>query len=146
MRTDLITALFQLRNGIGMNDLSTRPYLIRAIHEWCVDSGLTPYLAVRVDEHTEVPRTHVKDGEIILNISADAVRNLQLGNEMITCTGRFGGVPFDLLVPVAATIGIFAKETGQGLVFQSGDQPPAPVGGDSVNRPPAHKPKLKIVK
>ncbi|MGB9094611.1 MAG: ClpXP protease specificity-enhancing factor [Gallionella sp.] len=129
-----------------MNDLSTRPYLIRAIYEWCVDSGLTPYLAVRVDEHTEVPRTHVKDGEIILNISADAVRNLQLGNEMITCTGRFGGVPFDLLVPVAATIGIFAKETGQGLVFQGGDQPRTPGGGDSENRPPAHKPKLKIVK
>ena len=129
-----------------MNDLSTRPYLIRAIYEWCVDNGLTPYLAVRVDEHTEVPRTHVKDGEIILNISADAVRNLQLGNEMITCTGRFGGVPFDLLVPVAATIGIFAKETGQGLVFQGGDLPPSPGGGDSENRPPAHKPKLKIVK
>ncbi|MGA7594036.1 MAG: ClpXP protease specificity-enhancing factor [Gallionella sp.] len=132
-----------------MNDLSTRPYLIRAIYEWCVDSGLTPYLAVRVDEHTEVPRSHVKDGEIILNISADAVRDLQLGNHMISCTGRFGGVPFELLVPVAATIGIFAKETGQGLVFQGGDQPPSPSGGDSENRPPpptAHKPKLKIVK
>ena len=129
-----------------MNDLSTRPYLIRAIYEWCVDNGLTPYLAVRVDEHTEVPRTHVKDGEIILNISADAVRDLQLGNDMITCTGRFGGVPFDLLVPVAATIGIFAKETGQGLVFQGGDLPPSPDGADSESRLPAHKPKLKIVK
>jgi stringent starvation protein B len=129
-----------------MNDLSTRPYLVRAIYEWCLDSGLTPYLAVSVDEHTEVPRTHVKDGEIILNISADAVRNLQMGNEMITCTGRFGGVPFDLMVPVAAAIGIFAKETGQGLVFQSGDLPPSPDGGESENRPPAQKPKLKIVK
>jgi len=62
-----------------MSDLSTRPYLIRAIYEWCVDSGLTPYLAVRVDEHTEVPRSHVKDGEIVPNLSADAVRNLQIG-------------------------------------------------------------------
>jgi len=129
-----------------MNDLSTRPYLIRAIYEWCADSGLTPYLAVRVNEQTSVPRSHVKDGEIILNISGDAVRNLQLGNEMITCTGRFGGVPFDLLVPVAAAIGIFAKETGQGLVFQDSNLPPYPDGGDSETKPPAPKPKLKIVK
>lgn len=132
-----------------MSDLSTRPYLIRAIYEWCTDSGLTPYLAVRVDEHTEVPRAHVKDGEIILNLSGDAVRNLQIGNEMITCTGRFGGVPFELMVPVAATIGIFAKETGQGLVFQGSDpQQPPPVapGGDGGTKPVPHKPNLKIVK
>ena len=132
-----------------MSDLSTRPYLIRAIYEWCVDSGLTPYLAVRVDEYTEVPRSHVKDGEIVLNLSADAVRNLQMGNEMITCTGRFGGVPFDLMVPVTATIGIFAKETGQGLVFQGGDPPqppPASSSGDGNSKPISHKPSLKIVK
>ncbi len=132
-----------------MSDLSTRPYLIRAIYEWCVDSGLTPYLAVRVNEYTEVPRSHVKDGEIVLNISADAVRNLQLGNEMITCTGRFGGVPFDLMVPVVATIGIFAKETGQGLVFQGGDLPQPPPdagGGGGKSKTLPHKPSLKIVK
>jgi stringent starvation protein B len=132
-----------------MNDLSTRPYLIRAIYEWCVDCGFTPYLAVRVDEHTEVPRAHVKDGEIVLNLSADAVRNLLMGNEMITCTGRFGGAPFDLMVPVIAVIGIFAKETGQGLVFQ-GDSPqsppPASNGGDKGSKPMPHKPNLKIVK
>ncbi len=131
-----------------MSDLSTRPYLIRAIHEWCVDSGLTPYLAVRVDEHTEVPRAHVKDGEIVLNLSADAVHNLLLGNEMITCTGRFGGVPFDLMVPVMATIGIFAKETGQGLVFQESDpqQPTPSAGGIQDAKPVVQKPNLKIVK
>jgi stringent starvation protein B len=132
-----------------MSDLSTRPYLIRAIYEWCTDSGLTPYLAVRVDEHTEVPRAHVKDGEIILNLSGDAVRNLQIGNEMITCTGRFGGVPFELMVPVATTIGIFAKETGQGLVFQGNEPqqpPPAAPGGDGGTKPVPHKPNLKIVK
>ena len=132
-----------------MSDISTRPYLIRAIYEWCVDSGLTPYLAVRVDEHTEVPRSHVKDGEIVLNLSADAVRNLQMGNEMITCTGRFGGVPFDLMVPVVAAIGIFAKETGQGLVFQVGDPqqpPPSSSSGDGEPKPIPHKPSLKIVK
>ena len=130
-----------------MNDLSTRPYLIRAIYEWCVDSGLTPYLAVRVDEHTEVPRLHVKDGEIILNLSADAVRNLLMGNEMITCTGRFGGAPFDLLIPVPAVIGIFAKETGQGLVFQAGEPlqpPPTDSNVKGVEKP--HKPNLRIVK
>jgi len=132
-----------------MSDLSTRPYLIRAIYEWCVDSGLTPYLAVRVNEHTEVPRAHVKDGEIVLNLSADAVRNLSMGNEMVTCTGRFGGAPFDLFVPVAAVIGIFAKETGQGLVFQGGDtQQPPPVadGGSDEAKPKPHRPQLKIVK
>lgn len=131
-----------------MSDMSTRPYLIRAIYEWCVDSGLTPYLAVRVDEHTEVPRGHVKDGEIILNLSADAVRNLLMGNEMITCTGRFNGAPFDLMIPVAATIGIFAKETGQGLVFQAGDTQPPPTeeGGAGEPKQKSARPQLKIVK
>ena len=130
-----------------MNDLSTRPYLIRAIYEWCVDSGLTPYLAVRVDKHTEVPRAHVKDGQIVLNLSASAVRNLEMGNEMITCTGRFGGAPFDLMVPVEAVIGIFAKENGQGLAFQGGDpQPPTASGADPDSKAKPHKPSLKIVR
>ncbi len=132
-----------------MNDLSTRPYLIRAIYDWCVDNGLTPYLAVRVDEGTAVPPAYVKDGEIVLNLGAAAVRNLDMGNEMITCTGRFGGVPFDLAVPVGAVIGIFAKESGQGLVFQGGEPdqtPPEPGGGDQKARVAPHKPHLKIVK
>ena len=131
-----------------MSDLSTRPYLIRAIYEWCVDSGLTPYLAVRVDEYTEVPQAYVKDGEIVLNLSAGAVRNLEMGNEWITCNGRFGGIPFDLMVPVVAVIGIFAKENGQGLVFQGSDSqqpPPDAMGGDDMPKPKP-KPHLKIVK
>jgi len=131
-----------------VSDLSTRPYLIRAIYEWCVDSGLTPYLAVRVDERTEVPQASVKDGEIVLNLSASAVRNLEMGNELITCNGRFGGAPFDIMVPVVAVIGIFAKENGQGLVFQGGDPqqpPPAATGGDDTAKP-KQKPHLKIVK
>lgn len=130
-----------------MTDLSMRPYLIRAIYEWCVDNGFTPYLAVRVDEHTEVPRAHVKNGEIVLNLSADAVRNLLMGNEMITCTGRFGGVSFNLMVPVAAVIGIFSKETGQGLVFQ-GDvtQSPPPASGVDVVKTKSSRPQLKIIK
>ena len=129
-----------------MSDLPTRPYLIRAIHDWCVDSGLTPYLAVRVNDQTVVPMAYVKDGEIVLNLSAGAVRNLEMGNEIISCTGRFGGVSFDLFVPVASVIGIFAKENGQGLVFQGTDAsaPPPPAKG-GTDAPPK-RPQLKIVK
>ena len=127
-----------------MNDLSTRPYLIRAIHEWCVDGGYTPYLAVRVNDQTEVPVAYVKDGEIVLNIGSGAVRNLELGNEMITCSGRFGGASFDLMVPVNTVIGIFAKETGQGLVFQPADANPQPPAPEKKSAPT--KPQLKIVK
>jgi len=131
-----------------MSDLSTRPYLIRAIYEWCVDSGLTPYLAVRVDAQTVVPPAHVKDGQIVLNISSGAVRNLEMGNEMITCAGRFGGTSFDLLVPVESVIGIFAKENGQGLMFQGSDplQPPPAASGGETSRPVPLKPHLKVVK
>ena len=131
-----------------MSDLPTRPYLIRAIYEWCVDSGLTPYLAVHVDAHTVVPLAHVKDGQIVLNLSSSAVRNLEMGNELITCAGRFGGVSFDLRIPVSAVIGIFAKENGQGLVFQ-GENPQQPPPGSSAGeeaKPAPHKPHLKIVK
>jgi len=130
-----------------VSDLSTKPYLIRAIYEWCADSGLTPYLAVRVDEATRVPVAYIKDGEIVLNLSADAVKNLHLGNDEITCGGRFGGVPHEVIVPMAAVIGIFAKETGQGLVFQGQESvptPPADEGGGS--KPPPAKPHLRVVK
>ena len=131
-----------------MSDLSTRPYLIRAIYEWCVDSGLTPYLAVRVDAQTVVPPAHVKDGQIVLNLSNDAVRNLEMGNEMITCSGRFGGTSFDLLVPVESVIGIFAKENGQGLVFQGSDPqtPPPETSGGERSKPSPQRPHLKVVK
>lgn len=131
-----------------MSDLSTRPYLIRAIYEWCVDSVLTPYLAVRVDQHTEVPLSHVKDGQIVLNLSSSAVHNLQMGNEIITCTGRFGGAPFDLMIPVDMVIGIFAKENGQGLVFQAGESEPEPPSGAAKEeaKTALHKSHLKLVK
>lgn len=128
-----------------MGDLSTRPYLIRAIYEWCVDSSLTPYLAVRVNSRTQVPMSYVKDGEIVLNLSAGAVRNLEMGNEFITCSGRFGGVPFELAVPVEAVIGIFAKETGQGLVFQ-GEEPPPPTSESDSEEAKPQRPQLRVVK
>ena len=129
-----------------MSDLSTKPYLIRAIYEWCADSGLTPYLAVRVDEATRVPMAYIKDGEIVLNLSADAVKNLHLGNDEITCGGRFGGVPHEVIVPMAAIIGIFAKETGQGLVFQGQESAPTPPADDGGGGKPPTKPHLRVVK
>ncbi len=132
-----------------MSEPSTKPYLIRAIYEWCTDAGYTPYLAVEVDDHTQVPRAYVQDGKIVLNIGMDAVHNLQLGNEDITCSGRFGGVAHQLIVPVAAVIGIFAKETGNGLVFQGQESVQMPTGDDGPPEgvpPKPGKPKLTVVK
>ena len=134
-----------------MKELSTKPYLIRAIYDWCSDSALTPYLAVKVDDQTRVPKAYVKNGEIVINLSMDAVRNLQIGNEEITCGGRFGGVQHGLVVPIAAVIGIFAKETGRGLVFQGEDcipTLPADISNASSPVKPTlpSKPQLRVVK
>jgi len=96
---------------------STRPYLIRALYDWCVDSGFTPYVAVAVDESVRVPVEHVKDGEIVLNISMDATSALKLGNEYIEFKARFGGVAREILVPVESVLAIFARENGQGMAF-----------------------------
>lgn len=131
---------------VSARQSSTKPYLIRAIYEWCADSGLTPYLAVKVDAHTRVPAAYVKDGEIVLNIGTEAVKNLQIGNEYITCGGRFGGVAHDIVVPVAAVIGIFARENGEGLAFEARESlPPSPDGGGE--RPASQgKPQLRVIK
>lgn len=131
--------------------IPTKPYLIRAIYDWCTDNGLTPYLAVRVDARTLVPMAYVKNGEIVLNLSTEAVRNLQLGNDEITCGGRFGGVPHEIVVPVAAVIGIFAKENGQGLVFQAEESAPSPEDDDGGEpegggSSPSGRPHLRVVK
>ena len=129
-----------------MSDISTRPYLIRALHHWCEDSGFTPYLAVKVDANTQVPIAFVKDGEIVLNLGIGAVRHLAMENDYITCEGRFSGTPFRLIVPVNAVIGIFAKETGQGLVFQA-EEPQSGLASDKTpTQPVAKKPTLTIVK
>lgn len=96
---------------------STRPYLIRALYEWCTDNGLTPYLAVSVDESVQVPREYVKDGAIVLNISFDATGSLKLGNDFIEFKGRFSGVAREILVPVSHVTAIYAKENGQGMAF-----------------------------
>jgi len=96
---------------------STRPYLIRALYEWCTDNGFTPFVAVQVDESVKVPLEFVKDGEIVLNISFDATSALKLGNEYLEFKGRFGGVARDILVPVQKVLAIYARENGQGMAF-----------------------------
>ena len=96
---------------------STRPYLIRALYEWCTDNGLTPFIAVLVDETVRVPNEYVKDGEIVLNISFDATSSLSMGNEFIEFKGRFGGVARDIFVPVDRVVAIYARENGQGMAF-----------------------------
>jgi stringent starvation protein B len=96
---------------------STRPYLIRALYEWCTDNGLTPYVAVKVDDSVRVPREYVKNGEIVLNISFDATSSLKLGNDFIEFKARFAGVARDIMVPIQRVIAIYARESGQGMAF-----------------------------
>jgi len=97
---------------------STKPYFIRAIHEWCSDEGLTPYLAVQVSERTRVPREFVKDGQIVLNVSLDATHQLQLGNDDISFQTRFNGASYPVLVQVEDVVAIYARENGQGMAFE----------------------------
>lgn len=99
---------------------STKPYLIRAIHEWCTEEGFTPYLAVSVDDTTRVPRESVKNGEIVLNVGNDATNQLQLGNDTISFQARFGGRVFPVMVPIERVSAIFARENGQGMAFEIG--------------------------
>lgn len=100
---------------------TTRPYLIRAIYEWCTDNGYTPYIVVTVNSAVRVPAEFVKNGEIVLNVSFDATSGLQLGNEFIEFKGRFGGVARDIFVPVECVSAIYARENGQGMAFPVGD-------------------------
>jgi stringent starvation protein B len=138
---------------------STNPYLLRAIWEWCGDNGLTPYVAVKVDASTRVPLEFVRNGEIVLNISADATRNLKIGNDLIQFSARFSGVSREVSVPISAVAGIFAKENGQGMTFHtgSGDTPIVPLpgrsndagkpgGGDKPDPPAGRRPRLQVVK
>lgn len=110
---------------------STKPYLIRAIHEWCVDQGLTPYISVAVDVTTRVPREFVKNNEIVLNVGLEATSQLHLGNEEITFQGRFGGKVFPVVVPVARVAAIYARENSEGMAFEiSTETIPAEIPAD----------------
>ena len=135
-----------------MAEKSTKPYLIRAIHEWCSDSGLTPYISVKVDASTRVPAEHVRNGEIVLNIGYDATHRLTIGNELIQFAARFNGVSRECSIPVEAVTGIFAKENSQGLFFPRGGAPEATMASPSSETTPptatpnGGKPKLQVIK
>lgn len=100
--------------------VSTQPYLVRAIHEWCVDQGLTPYVVVHVDENVVVPAGYARDGQIVLNLHPDATNRLAIDNEAIHFQARFGGVPQDLWLPYPSVLAIYARENGRGLAFSQG--------------------------
>ena len=111
-----------------MSETSTKPYLLRAIYEWCTDNGFTPYLAVLVDAHTRVPMQFVKNGEIVLNISFDATSALKMDNDRIHFSARFGGVSREISVPVENVIAIYARENGQGMAFDVPHSPARDAG------------------
>ena len=133
-----------------MAERSTKPYLIRAIHEWCTDSGLTPYLTVKVDAQTRVPAEHVKNGEIVLNVSHDATHRLTIGNDVIQFAARFSGVSRECSVPIEAVSGIFARENGQGLAFPreaAAESGAAPTDSNPPSAPTnGGKPRLQVIK
>ena len=140
-----------------MAEVSTKPYFIRAIYEWCSDCGFTPYLSVRVDERTRVPMEYVKNGEIVLNVSLNATRNLTINNELIQFSARFNGVSREVNIPVDRVQGIFARENGQGAFFTvespaalavapAAVAAPADADAEPPKPPAAGKTRLKIVK
>lgn len=139
-----------------MSDKSTKPYLIRAIYEWCMDNRYTPYLSVVVDSHTRVPAEYVKDGGIVLNLSPSATHGMLMDNDWIRFSARFNGVSRQLEIPIAAVAGIFARENGEGLGFEVSPVTPmentspasSPTSDDDNSPPtaPAGRPKLQIVK
>ncbi len=110
---------------------STRPYLLRALHDWCTDNGFTPYIAVHVDSRVQVPMEYVKNNEIVLNIGFEATANLKLGNEFVEFRARFGGSPREIVVPVDHVVAIYARENGQGMAFPAPTDPP-PAGSEAA--------------
>ena len=127
---------------------STRPYLIRAFYEWIVDNDFTPHLVVNAEqEHVTVPHQHVENGKIVLNISPSAVKALDLGNDWICFNARFGGKSLDIGLPPDAVLGIYARENGQGMLFEEqpeSDPPPTPGAEEKPKN--SSPPKLKIIK
>ncbi|HUO43877.1 MAG TPA: ClpXP protease specificity-enhancing factor [Burkholderiales bacterium] len=129
---------------------SSKPYLIRAICEWCGDNGFTPYLAVKVDARTRVPLEYVKNGEIVLNISRDATHRLTVGDDFVQFAARFNGTSRECSIPIAAVAGIFARENGHGIFFSADDA--ASQSGVTQATPeldqsaPAGRVRLQVVK
>ncbi len=129
-----------------------RPYLLRAMHEWICDSGCTPHLVVDATaDGVDVPRAYVKDGKIVLNVSMSATAQLKLGNDEVSFSGRFGGASMHVRVPIAAVLAIYARETGQGLVFSDEDGAPTPgspepTPPDATPPEPGRRARLTVVK
>jgi stringent starvation protein B len=128
---------------------SNKPYLIRALHQWCTDFGFTPFMAVFVDSSVEVPMEFVKNDEIVLNLSLEACHQLNLDNDWISFQARFGGVPRKIMVPVSHVLAIYARENGQGMSFpfdaNKSNKSRAVSQGD-LEKPKANRPSLTIVK
>jgi stringent starvation protein B len=123
-----------------MSEIPTKPYLLRALYEWCVDNGYTPHLAVKVDSRTQVPQEYVKNGEITLNVSPNAVHKLQMGNELVEFSARFGGVARQISVPITGVYALYARETGHGMTFDvEGSKP-------GLQSKAEAEPKLPVVK
>ena len=135
-----------------MSDVpSNKPYLIRALHQWCTDFGFTPFIAVFVDSRVEEPMEFVKNDEIILNLSLEACHQLQMENDWISFQARFGGIPRKIVVPVSHVLAIYARENGQGMSFpfdpsQIKDLHAADSSDESLEKPKTARPTLKIVK
>lgn len=136
---------------------SSRPYLVRALYEWIVDNDCTPHLLVNADYRgVQVPAGFASDGQIVLNVAPSAVRQLKMDNDAISFEGRFGGVPHSLYVPSAAVMAIYARENGQGMVFEieptppedeaGGDEGPQGPEGPGGGAKPGGRPSLKVVK
>ncbi|WP_114637418.1 ClpXP protease specificity-enhancing factor [Polynucleobacter necessarius] len=130
---------------------SNKPYLIRALHQWCTDFGFTPFIAVFVDARVEVPMEFVKNNEIVLNLSLEACHQLQIENDWISFQARFGGVPRKIMVPVTHVLAIYARENGQGMSFpfdpaQARDLHVADSDDVESEKPKSGRPSLKIVK
>ena len=133
-----------------MSDIpSNKPYVIRALHQWCTDFGFTPFMAVFVDSSVEVPMEFVKKDEIVLNLSLEACHQLNLDNDWISFQARFGGVPRKIMVPVSHVLAIYARENGQGMSFPfdaSKANTPKAASQDETEKPKANRPSLTIVK
>jgi stringent starvation protein B len=114
--------------GSDAQGSSTRPYLLRALHEWCTDNGFTPYIAVFVDARVQVPMEYVKNNEIVLNVGFEATSGLKIGNEQVEFKARFGGSPREIFVPVDHVVAIYARENGQGMAFPA----PTAAGADGA--------------
>lgn len=130
-----------------VNMTSNRPYLIRGLYEWITDNGLTPHiLADATAQGVEVPPQAIKEGKVVLNLSESAVRELELGNDLIQCQARFGGVSSPVAIPVDAVMAVYARENGQGMLFPSDDKPDPPPDGNGGDDSGKKRPHLKVVK